>query len=96
MPCVLLALDIEHADTNIELLQRAAELTGIIAYKLSEHGMHMAFKREIMDFWVETCTHDDRTTRKWAAFNLPALAMLYKDVQAEFHITFAQLWKDFS
>lgn len=88
MPCVLLALDIEHGDTNIELLQRATELVGIVAYKLSEHGMHMAFKKEIMEFWMEACSYDDHLVRKWAAFNLPALAMLYKEVQDEFHFNF--------
>lgn len=88
MPCVLLALDIEHADTNIELLQRATELTGVIAYKLSEHGMHMAFKKEIMEFWMETCAHEDHLVRKWACYNMPALMMLYKEVQDEFHFNF--------
>ena len=50
--------------------------------------MHMAFKREILEFWMETCTHEDEIVRKWAAYNLPCIAMLYKDVQDEFHFNF--------
>jgi hypothetical protein len=44
MPSVMNALDVEHGDTNLELLQRATELVGVIAHKLSEHGMHWAYK----------------------------------------------------
>jgi excinuclease UvrABC ATPase subunit len=49
-----------------------------------------------MDFWMETCNHEDDTVRKWACYNLPAMAKLFKEVQHEFHFDFVSQWKDFS
>ena len=45
VPCALMNLDIEHGERNLELLQRSAELCGLITHKLSEHDeMHLTHK----------------------------------------------------
>ena len=48
-------LDIEHGERNLELLQRSAELCGLITHKLSEHDMHLTHKEQILEFYKGIC-----------------------------------------
>ena len=87
VPCVLNNLDIEN-QAQIEILQRMAEVFGIVVYKMSQLGLHMKYKKEFIEYYKQICNHKSESIRKNAVFNLPCMNMLYKSVEQEMDISF--------
>ena len=87
-------LDIEHGERNLELLQRSAELCGLITHKLSEHNsMHLTHQEQILEFYKGICSHKEDCIRKCAVYNLPAMHLHFKSVQHEQDLNFAEIYK---
>ena len=55
-----------------------AEIFGNVAYKMSKRNLHIKYQKEFITYFLEICDHKQDVIRKWAAYNLPCIHLLYK------------------
>mmetsp|Transcript_4775 Transcript_4775/g.8186 ORF Transcript_4775/g.8186 Transcript_4775/m.8186 type:complete len:448 (+) Transcript_4775:45-1388(+) len=95
LPCFLQFLDIEN-QSQIQIILRVASVFGELVNKISHFGLHLTYKREIIQFFKEICEHEDDDVRHMAAYNLPCMNLLYKPLEKELEISFSEIYLRFS
>lgn len=75
---------------------RIAEVYGPVVYKMSQRGLHLSYKKELIEYYREICNHKQESIRKWAVYHLPCMNLLFKDCQVEMDIDFKDLYLKFS
>ncbi len=89
--CVLNFLTMDSED-QIEITERVAELFGEMAAKLQQFGLHMKYKEQFIAYFKSIYDHKEKSIRQKAAFNLPCMNLLFKPVEKEMEISFADIY----
>lgn len=56
VPCILNNLDIQNQN-QIEIVKKMAEIFGKIVYKMSLLGIHLKYRKELIEYFKEICAH---------------------------------------
>lgn len=73
-----------------------AEIFGKIVYKMSLLGIHLKYRKELIEYFKEICAHKQEIIRKQAVYHLPCMNMLFKEYEKELDISFQDVYLKFS
>lgn len=62
-------------------------------FNLSKKKIHLVYKVEFINFWRDMFTHEDIKIKCLGIYILPCMFLLFKDVQDECQIDFAQIYQ---
>lgn len=91
VPCVLNFMDISNQPQQ-EILQRMADIFGIVIERLARVDLHLQYKDQFIAYYKEVCDHSEETIRMKGVYNLPAMNLLFKHCQGEIGLSFASLY----
>ena len=72
------------------------EVFGKVVYKMSVLGIHLKYRKELIDYFKEICSHKQESIRKQAVFHLPCMNLLFKQYEKELEISFQDVYLKFS
>lgn len=79
--------------TTTEITELFSGNFGQVVFNLSKKKMHMQYKVEFVNFWKDMLSHDNIKIKCHAIYVLPCMLSLYKDVQDECQVDFAQIYQ---
>lgn len=65
-----------------------ADVYGKVVYKMSLLGLHVKYRKELIDYFKEISVHKQEIIRRQAAYHLPCMNLLFKEYEKELDISF--------
>ena len=65
-----------------------AEAFGTVVYNMSLIGIHLKYRKELIEYYKQICVHKSEKIRKEAVHNLPCMNLLFKEFEQELNISF--------